>query len=166
MLHVHPLANPSAAVLAAGQASGSASYGAWLSVAVVGCLAFAVVGGALLVVRIVTRVLDRIRPTAERLSTYECGEEPVGSAWFRFNNRFTTVALAFLVFDAELALLWPILPRCVDWLGAGRGTLVFVEVIAFVGTLAVGLFWVAAAGGFVWDRSGLMRQAGSENDRG
>ncbi len=128
-------------------------YGSWVSVAVVGLLAFAVVGGALLVVRIITRVFDRIHDSQKRLSTYECGEEPVGSAWFRFNNRFTTVALAFLVFDVELALLWPVLPRCLHWLGQGQGTLVFFEVSAFVGTLALGLFWVAAKGGFAWDRT-------------
>ena len=128
------------------------TYAGWASVAVVGLLAFAVVGGALLVVRIITRVLDHITDSSKRLSTYECGEEPVGSAWFRFNNRFTTVALAFLVFDVELALLWPILPRCLHWLGAGKGTLVFVEVGAFAATLALGLFWVAAKGGFAWDR--------------
>lgn len=128
-------------------------YGAWASVFVVGVLAFAVVGGALLVVRLVTRVFDRIRDTKERLSTYECGEEPVGSAWFRFNNRFTTVALAFLIFDVELALLWPILPRCLLWLHMGKGVLLFIEVGAFAGTLALSLMWVAAMGGFAWDRT-------------
>ena len=131
----------------------TAPYGAWVSVAVAGGLAFAVVGGALGVVRFVTRVLDKIRDPHDRLTTYECGEEPVGSAWFRFNNRFTTVALAFLVFDVELALLWPILPRCIAWLGAGQGTAVFAEVAAFAGTLALGLVWVAAMGGFAWDRT-------------
>jgi NADH-quinone oxidoreductase subunit A len=136
------------------QAAGSASpYGAWLSVAVVGALATAVVGGALLVVRLITRVVDRIRDPSERLTTYECGEAPVGSAWFRFNNRFTTVALTFLVFDVELALLWPILPRCLHWVGAGRGQVVFGEIAAFAGVLALGLFWVARMGGFVWDRT-------------
>jgi NADH-quinone oxidoreductase subunit A len=134
-------------------AAEQAPYGAWASVAVVAALAFAVVGGALLVVRLVTRVFDHIRDSQKRLSTYECGEQPVGSAWFRFNNRFTTVALAFLVFDVELALLWPVLPRCVAWLGAGQGVLVFAEVAAYAGTLAIGLLWVAAMGGFAWDRS-------------
>ena len=127
-------------------------YGAWLSVAVVALLAFGVVGGGLLAVRLVTRVFDRIRSPSERLSTYECGEEPVGSAWFRFNNRFTTVALTFLVFEVELALLWPILPRCVGWMEQGSGTRAFVEILAFAGTLAVALMWVAATGAFVWDR--------------
>jgi NADH-quinone oxidoreductase subunit A len=132
--------------------TGSA-YGAWASVAVVGLLALAVVGGALLVVRLVTRVVDRIQDSAQRLSTYECGEAPVGSAWFRFNNRFTTVALTFLVFDVELALLWPILPRCLALVG-GRGALpAFFEILAFAGTLALGLVWVARVGGFRWDRT-------------
>ena len=62
-------------------------------------------------------------------------------------------ALAFLVFDVELALLWPILPRCLEWLHLGKDTLVFVEVAAFAGTLALGLMWVAAMGGFAWDRN-------------
>ena len=152
-MHVDPFLQPGMIATA----DTEAAYGAWASVAVVGALAFAVVGGALLVVRLITRVFDRIRDSSERLTTYECGEEPVGSAWFRFNNRFTTVALTFLVFDAELALLWPILPRCLDWLGEGRGPLVFVEILAFAGSLAIGLVWVAAVGGFVWDRTSAGR---------
>jgi NADH-quinone oxidoreductase subunit A len=144
-------ADPGSAAQAAAQAS--APYGAWGSVVVVGLLALAVVGGALLVVRLVTRVLGRIPSSAERLTTYECGEEPVGPAWFRFNNRFTTIALTFLVFDVELALLWPILPRCLAFIGAGQGLSVFLEVAAFTGGLALVLLWVARMGGFVWDRS-------------
>jgi NADH-quinone oxidoreductase subunit A len=128
------------------------AYGSWASVAVIAALAVAVVGGALLVVRLVTRVVDRIADSKQRLSTYECGEAPVGSAWFRFNNRFTVVALTFLIFDVELALLWPILPRCLDWIGKGDVLAVFVEITAFVATLTIGLMWVAAGGGFVWDR--------------
>lgn len=128
------------------------SYGAWGSVAVVGLLALLVVGGALGIVRLITRALDRIRDPASRLSAYECGEPPVGPAWFRFNNRFTTVALTFLVFDVELALLWPILPHCLRWVGEGRGGMVFAEIAAFAAVLALGLAWVARMGGFVWDQ--------------
>lgn len=127
-------------------------YGAWLSMVVVGGLALFLVGGALSIVRVVTRVLDRIQGNETRRSTYECGEEPVGSAWFRFNNRFTTVALTFLVFDVELALMLPILPRCLEWIGQGNGWVVFLEVLAFVGALGIGLAWVARTGGFQWDR--------------
>lgn len=133
----------------------SGAYQAWGSVAVVAALAFAVVGGALLAVRLITRVVDRIHDSSQRLTTYECGESPVGTAWFRFNNRFTTVALTFLVFDVELALLWPILPRCLALVGQGRTAAwpVFLEVITFAGILTLGLVWVARMGGFKWDRT-------------
>jgi len=50
-------------------------------------------------------------------------------------------------------LLWPILPRCLRWIGEGKGWLVFGEIGAFAGTLALGLAWVARMGGFVWDRT-------------
>jgi NADH-quinone oxidoreductase subunit A len=129
------------------------AYGAWISVVVLALLAIAVVGGALLAVRVVTRMVDRIADSKQRLTTYECGEAPVGSAWFRFNNRFTTVALTFLIFDVELALLWPILPRCLDWIGSGNAMAAFIEITAFSLTLAIGLAWVAAGGGFIWDRT-------------
>ena len=136
----------------AATAVSSSPYGTWASVVVIGLLAGAVVGGALLVVRLVTRVVDRIADSKQRLTTYECGEAPVGSAWFRFNNRFTVVALTFLIFDVELALLWPILPRCLDWVGNGQALAAFIEISAFAGSLAVGLAWVAAGGGFIWDK--------------
>ena len=139
--------------LSSAAATPEATYGAWLSVAVVGALAIGIVGGALLIVRLVTRVVDSIRDPSERLTTYECGEAPVGTPWFRFNNRFTTVALTFLIFDVELALLWPILPRCLAWTGAGQGWRVFAEIGAFAAVLALGLAWVARMGGFVWDRT-------------
>jgi NADH-quinone oxidoreductase subunit A len=131
----------------------TSAYGAWISVVALGVLACAVVGGALLAVRLVTRMVDRIADSKQRLTTYECGEAPIGSAWFRFNNRFTVVALTFLIFDVELALLWPILPRCLDWIGSGQALAAFIEITAFSLTLAIGLAWVAAGGGFIWDRN-------------
>lgn len=135
------------------QAIQASTYVSWASVPAIALLAIAVVGGALLTVRLVTRVVDRIHDSATRLTTYECGEAPVGSAWFRFNNRFTIVALTFLVFDVELALLWPILPLCLEWLQQGKGWVVAAEIAAFAGLLALGLAWVARGGGFVWDRT-------------
>lgn len=38
---------------------------------------------------------------------YECGEPAIGNAWVQFDLRFYTVALVFIVFDVEVALLWP-----------------------------------------------------------
>lgn len=47
------------------------------------------------------------RPTKEKLLTYECGEDVVGSPWVKFNIRFYVVALIFLIFDVEVVLLIP-----------------------------------------------------------
>jgi len=46
-------------------------------------------------------------PTAEKLETYECGERAVGSSFVQFDLRFYVVALIFLVFDVEVAFLFP-----------------------------------------------------------
>jgi len=46
-------------------------------------------------------------PSAVKLSTYECGEVPYGSSWVQFNIRFYVVALIFIIFDVEVALLYP-----------------------------------------------------------
>ncbi len=55
----------------------------------------------------VARLLRPKRPTFEKLTTYECGENPEGSPWVKFNIRFYVVALIFLIFDVEVVLLLP-----------------------------------------------------------
>jgi NADH-quinone oxidoreductase subunit A len=55
----------------------------------------------------VARLLRPKRPTFEKLTTYECGENPEGSPWVKFNIRFYVVALIFLIFDVEVVLLIP-----------------------------------------------------------
>ncbi|MFQ5503566.1 MAG: NADH-quinone oxidoreductase subunit A, partial [Planctomycetota bacterium] len=47
------------------------------------------------------------KPNETKLSTYECGEEAFGSSWVRFDMRFYTVALIFVIFDLEIAFLFP-----------------------------------------------------------
>lgn len=46
-------------------------------------------------------------PHPEKASAYECGEPAIGDSWVQFDLRFYTVALVFIVFDVEIALLWP-----------------------------------------------------------
>ncbi|GAB4146368.1 MAG: NADH-quinone oxidoreductase subunit A [Ignavibacteriales bacterium] len=53
------------------------------------------------------KIIRPKRPTKEKLKTYECGEETVGSPWVKFNIRFYVVALIFLIFDVEVVLLFP-----------------------------------------------------------
>ena len=47
-------------------------------------------------------------PNAEKSSIYECGERPIGVAWFNFNPRFYLVALVFVIFEVDIALTFPV----------------------------------------------------------
>ena len=47
------------------------------------------------------------QPHPEKSTAYECGEPAIGDSWVQFDLRFYTVALVFIVFDVEIALLWP-----------------------------------------------------------
>jgi NADH-quinone oxidoreductase subunit A len=56
---------------------------------------------------LVAKILRPHNPTAEKTMPYECGEDPIGPQWMRFNIRFYVVALIFILFDVELVLLFP-----------------------------------------------------------
>jgi NADH-quinone oxidoreductase subunit A len=113
----------------------------------------------------VGRVLFRPRSGSEgqKLETYECGEPTVGTAWIRFDIRFYTVALMFVVFDVEVALLVP-------WAAVMRdlaadpvmGYVAFVEALTFIVILAAGLAYVWARGDIDW----TPRAGGTEDTRG
>jgi NADH:ubiquinone oxidoreductase subunit 3 (subunit A) len=71
-------------------------------------LAFLVVAVAFLAVNLlVWKVIRPSRFSEEKLTTYECGENPVGSAWIQFNIRFYVFALIFIIFDVEAVFLLP-----------------------------------------------------------
>lgn len=92
-----------------------------------------------------------IRPSRfseEKLTTYECGENPVGSAWVQFNIRFYVFALVFIVFDVEAVFLLP-------WAVVYRelGLLAFVEGLVFIAILVVALAYVWRKGDLEWVRT-------------
>src|SRR5262245_40736347 len=75
---------------------------------VITILVFLAVGASLLVANLVVGKLVRPdKPSKEKGSIYECGEEPVGSAWIQFDLRFYVVALLFVIFDVEIAFFFP-----------------------------------------------------------
>src|SRR5512137_137974 len=84
-----------------------------------------------------------IRPqkaSEEKLTTYECGEDPQGSAWVQFNIRFYVFALIFVVFDVEAAFL---LPWAVAFRQMGElAPLAFLEGVVFILILVVALAYV------------------------
>jgi NADH-quinone oxidoreductase subunit A len=71
-------------------------------------LIFLALGAAFLAANLLAGKLVRPnKPSAEKGEVYECGEEPVGSAYIRFDLRFYVVALLFVIFDVELAFFFP-----------------------------------------------------------
>ena len=94
----------------------------------------------------------RVAYPPDKFTTYECGERPVGTAWIAFNFRFYAIALAFLIFDVELALVFPCVSVFRKWLGLGYGTFVLVEIIVFVAILFLGLVYLWNRGDFKWSK--------------
>ena len=89
-------------------------------------------------------------PHPGKLATYECGEPPSGPAWINFNIRFYLIALVFVIFDVELAFIYPVAAVFRDWVTRGRGLFALGELAIFVGILAVGLVYVWAKGDLQW----------------
>ncbi len=88
------------------------------------------------------RLLRPSNPLVPKLATYECGEPPTGSAWINFNIRFYLVALIFVIFDVEIAFMYPVVAVFRDWLLSGRGATALAEMLLFIGVLALGLVYV------------------------
>jgi NADH-quinone oxidoreductase subunit A len=107
----------------------------------------AAVVGLMLFVLVLWRVARPQRFSEEKLTTYECGEEPVGNAWIQFNIRFYVFALIFVVFDVEAVFLLP-------WATVFRelGALAYFEGLAFIAILAVALAYVWRKGDLAWVR--------------
>jgi NADH-quinone oxidoreductase subunit A len=89
-------------------------------------------------------------PHPAKLSTYECGEPPSGPAWINFNVRFYLIALVFVIFDVELAFVYPVVTVYKDWIARGQGAQALAEIALFVGILAVGLVYVWVKGDLEW----------------
>ena len=89
-------------------------------------------------------------PGIDKGMIYECGEKPVGTAWFNFNPRFYLVALVFVVFEVEIALTLPVALVYRSWIANKLGSVAFLEILSFVVILAVGLVWVWAHGDLDW----------------
>jgi NADH-quinone oxidoreductase subunit A len=89
-------------------------------------------------------------PQTAKLSTYECGEPPSGSAWINFNIRFYLVALVFVIFDVELAFVYPVTAVFKEWVEKGQGEFAFLELVVFLAILMVGLVYVWMKGDLEW----------------
>jgi len=85
-------------------------------------------------------------PDAEKLSAYECGFNAFDDARMKFDVRFYLVSLLFIVFDLEVAFLFP-------WAAAFRtaGSAGFWAMLIFLGVLTVGFIYEWKKGALEWD---------------
>ena len=85
------------------------------------------------------------RPTPEKMAPYECGMPPVGDARERHPVKFYLVAMIFLLFDIEIAFLypWAMALRELRWTG-------FIQLIVFFMILLAGYVYVWRKGVFNW----------------
>jgi NADH-quinone oxidoreductase subunit A len=114
-------------------------------------LIFAIVGIAFAAMMLAMSRM--VRPDVEevdKLSTYECGERPVGTSWISFNIRFYVIALVFLIFDVEVVMIYPVATVFKDWVNTGTGLLAFAEIMIFVAILLAGLAYVWVKGDLEW----------------
>lgn len=115
-------------------------------------LIFTLVGvGFVFVSLLLNNILSPHVPTLEKLSTYECGELPIGTAWMNFNIRYYVVALVFVVFDVEIAFMFPIAKVFRDLVASGNGAgLALLEIFLFLAILAIGFVYVWVKGDLDW----------------
>ncbi len=88
------------------------------------------------------RLLAPQNPYDRKLTPYECGEPPTGRAWMNFNVRFYVIALIFVVFEVEIAFVYPIAAVYLDWVRSGRRLYALSEILIFLLILFVGLVYV------------------------
>ena len=93
----------------------------------------------------VARLLRPARPDSVKLDNYECGAEPIGSAWIQFPVGFYLVALVFIVFDALAVFLFP-------WALVLRttGMPAFWVFAGFIGILGLGWLYAYREGVLEW----------------
>ena len=107
-------------------------------IVIAGVIALAMVGGSVLVAR--------QKPYSEKLSAYECGFEPFDDARRRFDVRFYLVALLFIIFDLEVAFLFP-------WAVSLShiGLFGFLSMMGFLAVLTVGFIYEWCKGALDWE---------------
>jgi NADH-quinone oxidoreductase subunit A len=106
----------------------------------------AVLGGVLIVVPL---VVAPSKPDPEKLSAYECGFPAFGDARMKFDVRFYLVAILFIIFDLEVAFLFP-WAITLTTMGAA-GTFAFWSMMVFLGVLTVGFIYEWKKGALEWE---------------
>jgi NADH-quinone oxidoreductase subunit A len=120
----------------------------WVSILIMTALG----AGFALISVLLSSLLGPRKPSPEKAAPYECGMPPVGDARERQSVKFYLVAMIFLLFDIEIAFLypWAMALRDLQWAGYG-------QVILFMALLLAGYIYVWRKGVLDWgsEKQGL-----------
>jgi NADH-quinone oxidoreductase subunit A len=110
-------------------------------------LLFILVGGAIGVASMtVGKILGPSRPDPEKLSPYECGFEAFEDARLQFDVRYYLVAILFIIFDLEIAFLfpWAVVLKDIGFFG-------FMSMMVFLSILVLGFVYEWMKGALDWE---------------
>jgi NADH-quinone oxidoreductase subunit A len=126
-------------------------------------LMFIVAGGFAVGNIILSQFIGQRKRTRTKMMPYECGKDPVGSARERFSVKFYLIAMIFILFDIEVIFLvpWAVVFKTLSGPAYGLRTLVYVEMMVFVGLLLAGYIYVIKKGAFDWGET-ARREAEAE----
>jgi NADH-quinone oxidoreductase subunit A len=112
----------------------SGYFGSYVVVAVLFAIGIAVFAGALLA----SRMLRPNNPTREKLTTYECGVDPVGEGWAQSQIRYYVFAYLYVVFAVDAVFLFP---WATVFAAPGFGMATLVEMFVFLAFIALGILY-------------------------
>ena len=112
-----------------------------------------IAAGFVFVTLIISHLVSPHNPTPGKRSVYECGEIPFGKGVIQFNMRFYLITFVFVIFDVEIALMFPVTSVFLELLNQNAGVLAFVEIAVFVCILMVGFIYAWSQGGLDWVRA-------------
>lgn len=115
----------------------------WLSILLLAILGVGFGAGSI----VASTLLAPSKPSPEKLAPYECGMPAVSDARERHPIKFYLVAMIFLLFDIEVAFLypWAMALRDLGWTG-------FLQILVFFAILLVGYAYVWRKGALTWDK--------------
>lgn len=114
---------------------------------------FLIIGIGFIVVTLLAAFIFRPhKPSHAKLSTYECGEAPIGPAWVQFRVGYYIYALIFLIFDVEAVFLFPWASSLKHFKinNPGLAMFAYIDMVIFVFILALGLIYAYKKGVLEW----------------
>lgn len=100
---------------------------------------------------LIARFIGPYRMNPSKMTTYECGVEPFGDARGGFSVKFFMIGIAFLIFDVEVALLFPWAVKLMGFKYEGLGKIAFFEGVIFVLVIFIGLVYILKRRVLEWE---------------